>query len=174
MTNLYGSRLGMMLELILATPICLMTYAPIANGGEARLLSYGTIVSASICDLVAHLRRFNNKTVRVRADFESDGFEHWSLVNFGCPAGGVKPAGGVFDPAVAPALLKALRQGCGGTGVTGGTADRRITATWQGVYHWESRRTLAVGMVQRWFDVQRIENLTVVPRQSSVSCPKRP
>jgi hypothetical protein len=166
--DMYQSRASDMFKLTLVASLFLLVTTQAVAGADAEPLASINVLTTSICDVVIHPRSFNNKVIRLRADFESDGFEHWSLVDSACPAGGVKPAGGVFDPAVAPALSEVLRHGCAGT------EDKRITATWQGVYHWEGRVAHSAGVVQRWLDVQKIENLVVVSKHTGVSCPSRP
>ncbi|MBV9994261.1 MAG: hypothetical protein JO127_03515 [Caulobacteraceae bacterium] len=134
---------------------------PAAARDAARAATTAT-ANASLCELVDRGGRYDRRIVAVYGVFETDGFENWSLVDPACPTAGVRPAG-VFDPAIGSALLEALRHGCLGT------LDKRITATWEGVYHWAPARP---GQASRWLDVHRIDHLRVA-RRGGVFCPSR-
>ena len=147
----------------------LLNAASLAEAKELRPRLSRSIVEASICDLVTHPRQFRGKMVSVHADFETDGFENWSLTDPACSMFGVKPSGGsVFDPVIGVALLEALHHGCAGT------RDKRISGTWQGVYHWQPPGSAKPGMLYRWLVVLRIKDVAVVPIQGGPSCPSRP
>jgi len=124
------------------------------------------VVNTTVCELIADPRRFNGKTVRVEAQFESDGFGNTTLLDLHC-RGGVKPEGNV--PILSQggrAFADALRHGCPGT------IDKEITATWVGVYHYEPQNTPGTGRGPRWIDLSEIVNLEVKRKQSefAASC----
>lgn len=125
----------------------------------------GTIVKTSICELVSDPQRFNGKIVELKAQYESDGLEFWTLTDAQCPTkAGILPSGQTHVAPVGEALLEALKHGCAGT------LDKQITATWIGEFHWEPENKPGSGRVPRWIDVQKIENLVSVPRPGGPSC----
>ncbi len=125
----------------------------------------GIALKTSICELDADPQRFNRKVVELQADYKSDGMEFWILTDPKCPLkGGILPSGQVHDAPVGNALLEALRHGCPGT------RDKRVTANWTGEFHWEPKNGPGSGRVYRWLDVQKIENLQVVPLPGVLAC----
>jgi hypothetical protein len=121
------------------------------------------VVDTSICELVDHPRAFSGKVVRIQAQYESDGIEYSTLSDPTCADFGVKPAG-ELDSSVGSKLSDVLRRGCAGT------TDKRITATWIGVFHWNPKNLPGTGKVPRWLDVRGIEQLRVQPRTGAPIC----
>ena len=120
-----------------------------------------TVLSASICELVAQPQRFNGEIVRVRAQYESDGIHLSVLVDPRCAGVGVVPQGHTGS------AVDAERGGCKGT------LGKQIIATWLGWYHWDPNKTPGTD-VPRWLDVVEIENLEVKPKAFPlvVRCPR--
>lgn len=88
-------------------------------------------IDASICVVAAAPQQYANRTIRTRAAVLSDGIEYIVLVDEHCPGTGVVPVFSATDVASGGAALSAAIY----TGRPG-TTDKKITATFIGVLHW--------------------------------------
>jgi hypothetical protein len=96
----------------------------------------------TVCELGAHPARYDGKRVELTALVESDGIEHTTLTDDAC-----------HDTGVAPSRLSAELQQAIYSGRPG-TIDKRIMASFGGVFHWYPKRIpVRVLTVERVSDV---------------------
>lgn len=112
----------------------------------------------SLCELVGKCTRYNQKRVRVRAEFISDGLEHSALVDAGKCSQGVQPwmSEDVDHHPDIKALDAALAKG------QRGTLDKQIVATFMGKYECSSGVSTNA---PRILHVESVTDISVIPRK---------
>ncbi len=113
-------------RLLLAYCVGLACFA-CSSYGQSQPTEPEKPVEATVCQLVAHCKRFDGKRVQFRASVISDGFEYTALVDSECKQGIVPQTSDEADkrPDV-DAFNRALAEG------KPGTAGKKITATFTG------------------------------------------
>jgi hypothetical protein len=107
----------------------------LAACGTARDATDAEPLNATICELSATPAKFDGRRVNVTANVDSDGIEHTSLSDSHCPGVGVAPdtPAAIRGNADMKALDAAIFKG------RPGTIDKRISASFRGVFHWHPR-----------------------------------
>jgi hypothetical protein len=113
------------------------------------------VMRVTICELTANPKRFDGAYITVLALVESDGLEHTTLIDESCPEKGVAPyvAEAVRESEDMKALQAAMFRG------RSGTIDKRISASFKGVFHWYPRR-----IPSRVMSLESVTDLHVEPR----------
>jgi hypothetical protein len=103
----------------------------LSSGGTVACARAEKPIETTICAIVADPSAFDKKVVRLTAVFQSDGFEHSSIVDPACSKTTVAIASGPSDEAAHRALTAAVFNG------QPGTFDKEIRGVFVGRFTWQ-------------------------------------